>query len=238
METSRLIVKLIRPDSPEAVETQVFSNSPVFVGASAASSIRLKDPLISAHQGVFIFTRERVRYVDYSTKTSAIVDDVFAAPGESFPVHKDTLLWIGPFALRVEVESAAAAPAVRTPAVANENSEVIALEQEAMETIRTVTRIARRLLASNDSLAYFLARAVKLADVVSAVIVRARAAGTNTAKFPFDTSPLRTSWDAHEISAYLLDTNASTSRLAELERYLVELTLRAELNASIIVGQA
>jgi hypothetical protein len=74
--------------------------------------------------------------------------------------------------------------------------------------------------------------------VVSAVIVKLRADCDLAGQRPFDTSPLRSSWNAYEIAEYLLDTEASENRLVELERYLVELAGRAQVPTSRLIGRA
>jgi hypothetical protein len=236
MMTTRLIVRIVRRNTLAAVETRTFSDSLVSVGSSTTSSLRLEHPLVSPNQGVFMFTPTLVQYMDCSSETNATADGSPIEPGVPLPLREDTLIQIGPFALCAELQVEGVTGRTREPAI---EGETMTFAEDTMGVVRAVALASRDLPANDiDTLKSFVSQAVRLVDAFSAFVVRQRSRPGQVGMRSFDTSPLRNSWDSREISDYLLDMDAADSRLAELERYLVELAGQCRFPLSTTVGQA
>jgi hypothetical protein len=216
--TKRLVVRIARLKLRGSIEEEVFDESPITVGSVSGNALRLEHPLVSPHQGVVTFTPTAVHYMDHKVATATIVDGVPALPETPVPLQPDTLVQVGPFRFCVELEPVRAHDS-------EGDSEKMTFEEDVMGVIRAVASVARGApIDSADTLASFVTRAVKLADIVSAVVVELRARHGRGGMRRFESSPLRNSWDAYEISDYLLDPLAPDTRLAELKRLLMELT--------------
>lgn len=233
--TTQLLVRIAHPHIGR-IETRVFTESPVTIGKSATNVLRLEHSNVPDRQGEIRFTSTLVEYVGADDAPGVIIAGVRLASRASLLLGSDTLVQIGPFRLCAEVETLSEGAAEldgadRSPAAG-------ALGMDGITPAKVFLTAVGRSAGGPDTLTSFVYRALKLADIVSAVIVKLRAGCGIGGLQPFDTSPLRSSWGAHEIADYLLDTDASENRLNELEKYLVELAARAQFPVSPGVGRA
>ncbi len=232
---TQLVVR-IAPPGAGGIETRTFTRSPVSVGSAESNLLRLDHPSVAAHQGAFSFSSSRVIYEERAGGTGARVGELQPQLGERVSVNEETLVQIGRFRLCAEVV------AERDVAICHDprsgSAAPSAFEWKMPAIVGALASHSGGALPTLESLTSFVYRALRLADVVSAVIVRLRAGCGIAAQRPFDCSPLRSSWNAYEIAEYLLDTDAPENRLVVLERYLVELAERAQVPRSAPVGQA
>jgi hypothetical protein len=204
--TTRLVVNIARPIPGKSIETRVFAGAPVSVGSSAASLLRLQHPSIAPERGVLIFTAATVHYIDYAAGTSAVVDGLALTPGIPFALRPDSLIEIGPFRFCAEVVAAPGAlPLHELPGHSTESETPVARQvtNDGFDPI-VCAACGMTTNANTAALRSFLTHAMKLADIISAVVIELRARQARTGLRSFETSLLRTSWDHHEISSYLL----------------------------------
>ena len=236
---TQLVVRIAHPHVGR-IETRVFTQSPVSVGSDPSNVLRLEHSTVSGRQGEIKFTSTSVQYVEYGASMRGKVGGVQVEPATSVRLDPDTLIQIGPYRLCAELPESCGrnqAPSRKQPRSLEDDGST-GLDELGMGAAPMVLSSVGRSAATGDTLTSFVYRALRLADVVSAVVVKLRAGCGLTGQRPFDTSPLHISWNAHEIADYLLDTDASESRLAELEKYLLELAARAQLPLSAGVGRA
>lgn len=233
--TTQLLVRIAHPHVGR-IETRVFTGSPVTIGRSRSNVLRLDHGDVPNRQGEIRFTSTLVEYVGADDAPGAIIGGVPVAARASVLLASDTLIQIGPYRLCADIEMLSDRSA--DPERADELAATDEFATGGIAPSKMFLATAARRTGGTDTLTSFVYRALKLADVVSAVVVKLRAGCGTAGQRPFDTSPLRSSWNAHEIADYLLDTDASENRLNELERYLVELAVRAQFPVSPDIGRA
>jgi pSer/pThr/pTyr-binding forkhead associated (FHA) protein len=91
-----VIVRIVHPNG-RPIESRVFSSSPISVGRSATSVLRLEDPRVSPQQGVLAFTSEAIQYLDYGSAIKATVDGVPLTPGIPVRLQDSSVVQIGPY---------------------------------------------------------------------------------------------------------------------------------------------
>jgi hypothetical protein len=211
----RLMVVVTNSEADGSPETHVFPDSPITVGRSPLSALRLPDPRVEPQQGVLFFTSSAIKYLDCSNP--------IVAPGDpSALVHLTggAALRIAPFEISTVIEIAdEAAPS------AIEGAGTPFFDE--LERVFRAIGLVASALSSDNRAATFTAlatRAVEVLDIVSQVIVerqRARPLLWIDGDAPL---LLRGSSNPPEITDYLLDPLGSGLRLEELRQYLRNLS--------------
>jgi hypothetical protein len=114
----------------------------------------------------------------------------------------------------VDGETAPPLPAV---VIAHAGAEIARVVQTIVAGVKAVPP------SDTEALAIVLSRALRVIDIVSAVLTQLRPGRIPSWASPAGSSPIRTALDPLVITDYLLDPSGSDERLDELRRYLIDL---------------
>jgi len=210
-----LVVTVVDTEFGGGTVTRVFEKSPVTIGNTAESMLQLVDDRLSAQQGMLFFTGGSVKYMDFTD--AAGPGGVSKVANLSSPA---TSVRVGRFEVsaRVEVAPAPAGDPLDRgpPAPRGPGSSVV-------DVVNAIVSVARAIPRSDhDLMLGFALRAVKLIDLISAVLIELRPAHDTTPPRTGVPSVLRCSCDPLEIADYLLDPRGSDLRLDELKACFVD----------------
>jgi hypothetical protein len=224
----RLMVVVTNLEAAGPPETHVFRDSPITVGRSPLSALRLPDPRVELQQGVLFFTSSAIKYLDCSNPIVAPRD-----PSAIVHLTGGAALDIAPFRISTNIEIA------HEPVASATGGEGASFSDELERVFEAIGMVASAL-ASDDRAETFTAlatRAVEVLDIISQVIAERR-------RWPLqlwiDSATVRSVYgpsDPPEITDYLLDPRGSDLRLDELRQYLRNL-VRSEVVLRTSVARA
>lgn len=228
----KLIIRIVRRKSG-LVESRVFEHSPISIGRAVENALHLDGPSLAPRQGQIAFTSSFVEYIDFEPLAAVTLDGVPVRTGASVELREGSVLQLGSCWLCAEIERPPSSDEDRLIDIATLLNG--ALASAGIE--RWILPRANSRGRADSALAPLVDRAVKLADVIAEVIIHLRAVAGPAEIRRFDTSILRTSWNAQELAEWLLDPDGPDTRLVEMKWSLLRLA-QASTPHTGTVGQS
>jgi predicted component of type VI protein secretion system len=194
------LTTIVRDAQTATMVAQTFVRSPVLVGRQYGNQLRLDARIVSRRQGAFLFSKDGLQYIDYSSANGTYIDGARVPPNIPVDVRNSSLITIVPFQIAAHIDLVDPRRLTSDP---NASTPIVALA-----TSRSAPR---------DTAAERTDRAIRVVSVLADGML---AAGSRTAA---TLSPLRLAGTADELVALLLDGEHADERLAELRELLGEL---------------
>ena len=222
------LTAIVRDVQTATMIAQSFTRSPVLVGRQYGNQLRLDARIVSRRHGAFLFSKDGLQYIDYSSANGSFIDGIRIERNRPIDIRGSSVITIAPFQIvahidLVDTRRLSNDPNASTPELALVDTRPAMPEIRSWQHVLDNSAAVQHARSARES-GELLRRATLALEIVAE---RMLSAGSRTAQMP---SQLRLATTVEDMVALLLDPEGGDQRLAELRELLAEM-LRPRLSS-------